>query len=221
MLNHVNRTFGCKVTAGVWVAWSVGWLGRNSVSYIKLCMFIVPLFPALFANGLRADGTSHSRGSAPLLSLLCTQSSRELLYVAHPTVYPRFQSKTHPHVSTLLRNCTRPAFVFHSNFCLLLWTMSYTVRMTLQAKEALRRIYWGNPSSADSENDANVGSVVKDPPLQPAGCCVESLRAASASHTLVSTTSASLPSPPPLPLVASRSRLPRLVVVLSLINLRL
>ncbi len=88
MLNHVNRTFGCKVTAGVWVAWSVEWLGRNSVSYIKLCMFIVPLFPALFANGFLADGTSHSRDSAPLLSLLCTQSSRELLSVAHPTVFP-------------------------------------------------------------------------------------------------------------------------------------
>jgi hypothetical protein len=139
MLNHVNRTFGCKVTAGVWVAWLVGWLGRISVSYVKLCMFIVPLFPALFANGFLAVGTSHSRGFAPLLSLLCTQSKRELLSVSYPTVFPRFQSKTHPHVSTLLRNHKRPAFVFHSNFCLLSWTMSHTVRMNLQAKEALQR----------------------------------------------------------------------------------
>ena len=134
-MNHVNWTFGCKVTAGVRVAWSVGWLGRNSVSYVKSCMFIVPVFPALFANGFLADGTSHSRGSAPLLSLLCTQSSRELLSVAHPTVFPRIQSKIHPHVSTLLRNHTRPAFVFHSNFCLLSWTMSYTICQSLHTKK--------------------------------------------------------------------------------------
>jgi hypothetical protein len=212
MLNHVNWTFGCKVTAGVWVAWSVGWLGRNSV-------FIVPLFPALFANGFLADGTSQSRSSCLSFALNLVGSCFHS--VAHPTVFPRFQSKIHPHVNTLFRNHTCPAFVFHSNFCVLSWTMSYTVRMTLQAKEALRRIYWGNPSSADSENDANVGSIVKDPTLQPAGCRVESLRAASASRTLVSTTSASLPSPPPPPLVASRSRPPRLVVVLSLVNLQL
>jgi hypothetical protein len=54
MLNHVDRTIGCKVTTGVWVTWLVGWLGRNSVFYLKLCMFIVPLFPALFANGFLA-----------------------------------------------------------------------------------------------------------------------------------------------------------------------
>ncbi len=119
MLNHINWTFGCKVTAGVWVAWSVGWLGRNLVSYVKLCMFIVPLFPALSANGFLADGTFQSRSSAPLLSLLCTQSSRELLSVAHPTVFPQFQSKIHPQVSTVLCNHTRPAFVFHSNSCFL------------------------------------------------------------------------------------------------------
>ena len=135
MLHHVNWTIGCKVTAGVWVAWLVGWLGRNSVSYVKLCMFIVPLFPALFANGFLADGTSQSRSSAPLLSLLCTQSSRELLSVAHPTVFPRFQSKIHPHISTLLRNHTRPAFVFHSNFCLLSWTMSYTICQSLHTQK--------------------------------------------------------------------------------------
>jgi hypothetical protein len=58
-------------------------------------------------------------------------------------------------------------------------------------------------------------------PLQPAGCCTASLCAASASHTLVNTTSASLPSPPPPPLVASCSRLTRPVVVLSPINLQL
>jgi hypothetical protein len=75
--------------------------------------------------------------------------------------------------------------------------------------------------STDSKNDADVGSIVKDPPLQPAGCRVASLCAASASRTLVNTASASLPSPPPLPLVASRSHPPRLVVVLSSINLQL
>jgi hypothetical protein len=115
MLNHVNQTIGCKVTAGVWVAWLVGWLGRYLVSYVQLCMLIVRLFPALFANGFPADWTSHSRGSAPLLSLLCTQSSRELLSLAHPTVFPQFQSKFHLHVSTLLRLHSCSTFEYHLN----------------------------------------------------------------------------------------------------------
>jgi hypothetical protein len=61
MFNDANRTIGSQDTAGDWVAWSVGFLARNSVSYVKLCLFIVPLFPALFANRLLADWTSHSR----------------------------------------------------------------------------------------------------------------------------------------------------------------
>ena len=81
LFNHANRTIGSQDTAGDWVAWSVGSLARQLVSYVKLCMFIVPLFPALFANRLLADRTSHSRGSAPLLPILCTQFSSELLSV--------------------------------------------------------------------------------------------------------------------------------------------
>ncbi len=61
----------------------------------------------------------------------------------------------------------------------------------------------------------------KTPPLQPAGCCIASLWAASASRTLVNTTYASLPSPPPPPLVASCSCPPWLVVVLSPTSLQL
>ena len=57
-------------------------------------MFIVPLFPAFFANRLFANWTSHSRGSAPLLPILWTQFSSELLSVSHPTVFPRFHPKT-------------------------------------------------------------------------------------------------------------------------------
>jgi hypothetical protein len=84
-----------------------------------------------------------------------------------------------------------------------------------------RRIYWGNSSSADSKNNANVSSVIKDLPLQPASCCLASLCAASASRTLVNTTSPRLPSPLPPPLVASCSFLPRPVVVFSPVNLQL
>jgi hypothetical protein len=53
---------------------------------------MVPLFPALFANRLFVDRISHSRGSAPLLPILWTQFSSELLSVAHSTVqyFPNF-----------------------------------------------------------------------------------------------------------------------------------
>jgi hypothetical protein len=103
-------------------------------------MFIVPLFPALFANRFLADWTSHSRGSACLLPLLCTQFSSELLSVIHSTVSRCFQPKIHTHVGTLVRLHSRSAFILHSYFCLLSWTMGNAVCMALQAKEAFLAI---------------------------------------------------------------------------------
>ncbi len=103
-------------------------------------MFIVPLFPALIANRFLADWTSHSRGSKCLLSLLCTQFSSELLSVTHSTVSRCFQPKIHPHAGTLVCLHSRSAFVLHSYFCLLLWTMGNTVRMALQTEEAFLTI---------------------------------------------------------------------------------
>ncbi len=102
MFNHANKTIGSQVTAGDWVVWSVGSLVSFSVSSVTLFMFIVPLIPALFANRLLADQTSHRRGSACLPPLLCTQFSSELLSVTHPAITPRFHPKTHPHVGTLI-----------------------------------------------------------------------------------------------------------------------
>ena len=81
-------------------------------------MLIVPLFPALFANRLHADRTSHLRGSACLLPLICTQFSSELLFVAHFTVSRCYQSKIHPHIGTLVSRHSCSAFVLHSNRCL-------------------------------------------------------------------------------------------------------
>ena len=49
-------------------------------------MFIVPLFPALITNRFLADWTSHSRGSAPLLPLLCHRFSSQLFSVSHATI---------------------------------------------------------------------------------------------------------------------------------------
>jgi hypothetical protein len=92
------------------------------------------LFPALFANRLFADRTSHSRGSAPLLPILCTQFSSELLSVAHSTVFPRFHPRTHPHVGTLIRRHTCSTFVLHSYFCFLLLWMRNTCGDSLQTK---------------------------------------------------------------------------------------
>ncbi len=100
-------------------------------------MFIVPLFPALFANRLLADWTSHTRGSAPLLPILCTQFSSELLSVAHSTVFPWRQPKTHPHVGTLICCHTCSAFVLHSYFCFLCWWMCNTCGDSIQAKKHL------------------------------------------------------------------------------------
>jgi hypothetical protein len=76
-------------------------------------MFIVPLFPALFANRLLADRTSHTRGSAPLSPILCTQFSSELLSVTHPTITPRYHPKTHPHVGTLIRRIVICGILVH------------------------------------------------------------------------------------------------------------
>jgi hypothetical protein len=103
-------------------------------------MFTIPLFPALFADRFLADWTSHSRGSAPLLPLLCCQFSSQLFSVAHSTVNSLFQPKTHPHVGTLVCLHSRSTFVLHSNFCLLSWMMGNAVCMALQAKEAFLAI---------------------------------------------------------------------------------
>jgi hypothetical protein len=74
-------------------------------------MFIVPLFPALFANRLLADWTSHSRCSACLPPLLCTQFNCELHSVTHPAITPRYHPKTHPHAVHLFV-VTRPSATF-------------------------------------------------------------------------------------------------------------
>ena len=74
--------------------------------------------------------------------LLCTQFSSELLSVTHPAITPRFQPKTHPHVGTLIRRHTCPAFVFHSNFCFLLWWMRNSVGDSIQAKKTFAAITW-------------------------------------------------------------------------------
>jgi hypothetical protein len=111
------------LTAGVWDVWLVGKVAKHLVSIVILCIFITPLFLALFTNGLLADPTSHTRGSARPFPLLCTQFSSELLSLAHPTVSPRFQAKIHPHVGTLLHLGLHSTFVLHSYFCLLLLMM--------------------------------------------------------------------------------------------------
>jgi hypothetical protein len=105
-------------------------------------MFIVPLFPALFANRLLADRTSHTRGSAPLLPILCTQFSSELLSVTHPAITPRYHPKTHPHVGTLIRRHTCSAFVLHSYFCFLRQWMRNTCGDSLQTKKTFVAIAW-------------------------------------------------------------------------------
>jgi hypothetical protein len=93
-------------------------------------MFIVPLFPALFAYWLFAYSTPNCRCSACLLPLLCTQFSSELLSVTHPAINPRLHLKTHPHVGTLICRHTRSAFVLHSYFCFLRRWMRNTCRNT-------------------------------------------------------------------------------------------
>ena len=102
-------------------------------------MFIVPLFPALFANRRLADRTSHTRGSACLPPILCTQFSSELLSVPHPSITPRYhpKTKTHPYVSTLFCCHTCSAFVLHSYFCFLRWWMRNTCGDSIQAKKHL------------------------------------------------------------------------------------
>ena len=104
-------------------------------------MFIVPLFPALFANRLLADWTSHSRCSACLPPLLCTQFSSELLSVTHPAITPRYHPKTHPHVGTLICCHTCSAFVLHSYFCFLCWRMSNTCGDSIQTKKFLLQLH--------------------------------------------------------------------------------
>jgi hypothetical protein len=89
-------------------------------------MFIVPLFPALFANRLLAYWTTHTRGSACLPPILCTQFSSELLSITHLAITPRYHPKTHPHVGTLICRQTCSAFVLHSYFCFLRWWMRNT-----------------------------------------------------------------------------------------------
>ena len=105
-------------------------------------MFIVPLFPALFANRLLADWTSHSRCSACLPPLLCTQFSSELLSVTHPAITPRYHPKTHPHVGTLICRHTCSAFVLHSYFCFLRRWMRNTCGDSIQTKKTFVAIAW-------------------------------------------------------------------------------
>ncbi len=72
---------------------------------------------------------------------LCTQFSSELLSVTHSTGLHRFQSKIHLHIGTLLHHYTRPAFVFHSNFCFLLWWMRNAIGDFIQAKKHLPQLH--------------------------------------------------------------------------------
>jgi hypothetical protein len=101
-------------------------------------MFIVPLFPALFANRLHADQTYHLRGSLCLLSPLWIQEfSSELLSVAvaYSTVSRCYQSKIHPHIGTLVRRHLRSAFVLYSNLWLLWCSMCDSSSQAILAKE--------------------------------------------------------------------------------------
>ncbi len=100
-------------------------------------MFIVPLFPALFANRLHADQTYHLRGSLCLLSPLWTHFSSELLSVAvaYSTVSRCYQSKIHPHIGTLVRRHLRSAFVLYSNLWLLWCSMCDSSSQAILAKE--------------------------------------------------------------------------------------
>jgi hypothetical protein len=100
-------------------------------------MFIVPLFPALFAYWLFVYSTPHCRCYACLLPLLCTQFSSELLSVTHPAIYPRLHPKTHPHVGTFICHHTCSAFVPHSYFCFLCWWMHNTCGDSIQTKKHL------------------------------------------------------------------------------------
>jgi hypothetical protein len=79
----------------------------------------------------------HPNNEVLHFSPFCWRKLRGNLFaITHPTITSQRQPKTHPHVSTLLRNHMHPAFILHSKILLLSWTMGNTVCMTLQAKEA-------------------------------------------------------------------------------------
>ena len=98
-------------------------------------MLIISLFPALFANRFLADWTSHSRGSAPVLSLLCQQFSSQLLSVTHSTILAWFHSQTDSYVGTLVCLHMCSAVIFHDNFCTFWWPMCDAICQSLHTKE--------------------------------------------------------------------------------------
>jgi hypothetical protein len=65
-----------------------------------------------------------------------------LLSVAHSTVFPWRQPKTHPHVGTLICHHTCSAFVLHSYFCFRRWWMRNTCGDSIQTKKTFVAIAW-------------------------------------------------------------------------------
>jgi hypothetical protein len=105
-------------------------------------MFIVPLFPALFAYWRYAYSTPHCRCSWCLHRLICTQFSSELLSVTHPAINPQLHPKTHPHDGTLICRHTCSAFVLHSYFCFLCRRMRNTCGDSIQTNKTFVAIAW-------------------------------------------------------------------------------
>ena len=99
-------------------------------------VYRTPLSSTLY-NRLLADQTSHTRGSACLPPIICTQFSSELLSVSHPAITPRYHPKTHPHIGTLICRHTCSAFVLHSYFCFLRRWMRNTCGDSIKTKKHL------------------------------------------------------------------------------------
>ncbi len=102
-------------------------------------MFIIPFFPALFANRFLAYSTPHSWCSAPLYSLTYSltsiQFSSHLLSVTHSTVCPGLHSQTDLHVGTLVCLHTCSARILHDNFYTFWWPMCDAICQSLHTKE--------------------------------------------------------------------------------------
>ena len=94
-------------------------VGPVSVIYEFLCMSIIPILPALFANRFLADRASQSRCPAPLYFLLSLQFSSYLFSVTHPTVSSRLESEIYPLACTFSGCYPRYALVLNSNPCFL------------------------------------------------------------------------------------------------------